>query len=497
MNLIKKLLLPLIVFLLAACGNKENSTLPEYQTMDDLNGKPVAALTGAYQEALIEKQYPEIKVLRIDNVPDAVQALISRRCEAVVVDDYALHFYAEEVKDMAFIENPFEDVLAAFCFNKDTGTELLNQFNDYLKSIKQNGLYDEIYDRWMRNGHNAEMPDIPAPTQGEPLRVVTCATSPPISFIKNNSFVGFEIELTLRFATHIGRPIIRSDMNFLGMIPALISGTQDIIVGGVNITEDRKDYIAFSDPTFTSGTAIAIRKENAANKADGQGYTENHLWDSIKHSFHTTIMEEKRYILLWEGFKLTILISLFSSLLGTILGGIICWMRMNRNAILRQIANIFIAIMRGTPILVLLMLMFYVVFANTSVNAIMVSIITFAMNFAAYVSEMFRSSILSIDKGQTEAGIAIGFTPAKTFYHIILPQAFKQVLPVYKGELISMVKMTSIVGYIAVQDLTKVGDIIRSRTFDAFFPLLLIAALYFIISWMFAMALDFIGRKTA
>ena len=119
------------------------------------------------------------------------------------------------------------------------------------------------------------------------------------------------------------------------------------------------------------------------------------------------------------------------------------------------------------------------------------------MNFAAYVSEMFRSAIESVDKGQTEAGVALGFTPLKTFIYIVLPQAFKQVLPVFKGETISLVKTTSIVGFIAVQDLTKVGDIIRSRTFDAFFPLVMVAVLYFIVSWLFAAALDYIGKKAS
>jgi polar amino acid transport system substrate-binding protein len=118
------------------------------------------------------------------------------------------------------------------------------------------------------------------------------------------------------------------------------------------------------------------------------------------------------------------------------------------------------------------------------------------MNFAAYVSEMFRTSIESIDKGQREAGIASGFTALQTFIYIIMPQAVRQVLPVYKGEFISMVKMTSVVGYIAVQDLTKASDIIRSRTFDAFFPLVLVAVLYFVMSWLLALALDYIGLKT-
>lgn len=116
-------------------------------------------------------------------------------------------------------------------------------------------------------------------------------------------------------------------------------------------------------------------------------------------------------------------------------------------------------------------------------------------NFAAYVSEMFRTSIKSVDKGQQEAGIAGGFTKVQTFIYIVMPQALRQVLPVYKGEFISLVKMASVVGYIAVQDLTKAGDIIRSRTFDAFFPLIMIAVLYFIVSWSLALALDCVGFK--
>ena len=242
---------------------------------------------------------------------------------------------------------------------------------------------------------------------------------------------------------------------------------------------------------------IVIRSENAAgneNQHEDLGLT---FFDKVKDSFQRNIIEEDRYMMILSGLKLTALISLFAALFGTILGGLVCWMRMCRWGIMQRLASLYISLMRGTPVLVLLMLMFYVVFAGTSIDAVMVAIITFGMNFAAYVSEMFRSSIESIDKGQTEAGIALGFTPVKTFCFIVMPQAFKQVLPVYKGELISLVKMTSIVGYIAVQDLTKVGDIVRSRTFDAIFPLIMVAVLYFILSWIFSVVLDFIAKKTS
>jgi polar amino acid transport system substrate-binding protein len=168
-------------------------------------------------------------------------------------------------------------------------------------------------------------------------------------------------------------------------------------------------------------------------------------------------------------------------------------MRMSHIRICSTIAKVYIDVMRGTPVLVLLMMMCYVAF--TKFDNTPVAIITFAMNFAGYVSEMFRTSINSIDKGQTEAGIAMGFTPAGTFFNFIAPQAIRRVLPVYKGELISLIKNTSIVGYVAVADLTRASYIIRGRTFDPFFPLIMVALMYFALAWLFTKGLDMLGNK--
>jgi polar amino acid transport system substrate-binding protein len=118
------------------------------------------------------------------------------------------------------------------------------------------------------------------------------------------------------------------------------------------------------------------------------------------------------------------------------------------------------------------------------------------MNFGAYVAEIFRTGIEGVDKGQTEAGLAMGLSRVQTFRLIVLPQTIHRILPVYKGEFISLVKMTSIVGYIAVQDLTKASDIIRSRTFDAFFPLVMVAILYFLIAWILMQSLEYLEQAT-
>ncbi len=215
---------------------------------------------------------------------------------------------------------------------------------------------------------------------------------------------------------------------------------------------------------------------------------------SFVRSFQSNIMQENRYLLILDGLKTTIIISVFSTLFGTLLGALVCFMRMSRNRAMSLIAKAYISVLRGTPVLVFLMLMFYVVFASVDVNPVLVSVIAFGMNFAAYVAEIYRAGINSIDKGQTEAGIAMGFTRVTTFLFIVLPQTVLRILPVYKGEFISLVKMTSVVGYIAVQDLTKASDIIRSRTFDAFFPLVMVAILYFSISWVLTLSLEYVER---
>ena len=212
--------------------------------------------------------------------------------------------------------------------------------------------------------------------------------------------------------------------------------------------------------------------------------------NSIIESFYNNLIAEDRYRMILDGLQVTLIITICAALLGTMLGGLVCWMRMNRRAWLRQIAKAYIDLMRGTPVLVLLMIMYYVVMAPVDATGIVVAIVTFAMNTAAYISEMLRTAIQGIDRGQTEAGLALGFTQRQTFFRIVMPQVIKSVLPVYQGEVISLLKGTSIVGYIAVADMTRASDLIRSRTFDAFFPLIVTAIIYFLMAWLIGMLLQ-------
>ena len=217
--------------------------------------------------------------------------------------------------------------------------------------------------------------------------------------------------------------------------------------------------------------------------------------ESIVESFTNNLIVEDRYRMILDGLQVTLLITLCAAVLGTLLGGLMCWMRMSRRQWLQQVARVYIDLMRGTPVLVLMMLMYYVVMAPIDASGIVVAIVTFAMNTAAYISEMLRTTIQGIDRGQTEAGLALGFTGRQTFFKIILPQVVRKVMPVYQGEIVSLLKGTSIVGYIAVSDMTRASDLIRSRTFDAFFPLILTAIIYFLMAWLIGLLLQSLVQR--
>ncbi|MBQ7708624.1 MAG: ABC transporter permease subunit [Bacteroidales bacterium] len=217
--------------------------------------------------------------------------------------------------------------------------------------------------------------------------------------------------------------------------------------------------------------------------------------NSIFESFYNNLIAEDRYRMILDGLQVTLIITVCAVILGTILGGLICWMRMSRHAWLQKVAKVYISIMRGTPVLVVLMLMYYVIMAPLGATGVVVAIVTFGMNTAAYIGEMLRTAIQGIDRGQTEAGLALGYTPRQTFMRIVLPQVIKAVMPVYEGEVVSLLKGTSIVGYIAVADMTRASDLIRSRTFDAFFPIIVTAIIYFFMAWLIGQMLKSLVQK--
>lgn len=216
----------------------------------------------------------------------------------------------------------------------------------------------------------------------------------------------------------------------------------------------------------------------------------------LKADFVHNFIEDGRWRWLLEGLGNTLTITFFALLIGLGIGIVVAAVRsthdknresmaMHKNLgyymlkIVNGICHVYLTVFRGTPIVVQLLIMYFIVFA-TSRDSMMIAIIAFGINSGAYVAEILRGGIMSIDNGQFEAGRSLGFNYPQTMYHIIIPQVFKNVLPTLCNEFIVLLKETSVAGYVGIVDLTKAGDLIRGRTFSAFMPLIAVALVYLV-----------------
>ena len=208
--------------------------------------------------------------------------------------------------------------------------------------------------------------------------------------------------------------------------------------------------------------------------------------DNFINKFHSTLIEKDRWLYLLDGLKTTLIITFFAVILGMVLGFLIAIVRSTHDktgklGFLNVLARIYLTVIRGTPVVVQLLIIYFVIFASVNVGKTFVAVLAFGLNSAAYVAEIVRSGIMSVDNGQFEAGSSLGLNYAQTMMYIIIPQAFKNVLPSLANECIVLLKETSVAGYIAVQDLTKGGDTIRSATYEPFMPLIAVAIIYLVI----------------
>ena len=224
------------------------------------------------------------------------------------------------------------------------------------------------------------------------------------------------------------------------------------------------------------------------------------MLESLQRRFYLNFIKDDRWKYIWDGLGTTLKVTLFAVILGIVLGFLVAVVRSTyektgKLRILNFLCKIYLTVIRGTPVVVQLLIIYFVIFGSVKIDKVMVAVLAFGLTSGAYVAEIFRSGIMSIDNGQFEAGRSLGFNYAQTMFHIIMPQAFKNVLPALGNEFIVLLKETSVSGYIAMQDLTKGGDIIRSQTYDAFMPLLSVAAVYLVMVMIFTKLVSILERR--
>ena len=224
------------------------------------------------------------------------------------------------------------------------------------------------------------------------------------------------------------------------------------------------------------------------------------MMDNFTASFYQNFIEDDRWKYITDGLFNTLRITFFAVLIGIFLGFLIAVVRStydktHKLGVLNALCKVYLTVIRGTPVLVQLLIIYFVVFGSVKIDKPLVAVIAFGINSGAYVAEIFRSGIMSIDNGQFEAGRSLGFNYSQTMFYIVMPQAFKNVLPALGNEFIGLLKETSVAGYIAIQDLTKGADIIRSRTYSAFMPLIAAALIYLVLVMVFTFFVQKLERR--
>lgn len=220
----------------------------------------------------------------------------------------------------------------------------------------------------------------------------------------------------------------------------------------------------------------------------------------IRENIYNSFIYQDRYKYYLTGLGNTIIMAFFACLIGVVLGLILSLVidyneKTGKLYLLSAFARMYIGIIRGTPALLQLMILYYIIFKSVNINIVVVGIISFGLNSGAYVSQIIRSGLISIPKGQEEASTMLGFNYFQTMKYVILPQALRNVLPSLGNEFITLLKETSVAGYIGILELTKASDIVASSTYDYFFPLLIVAIIYLILTLGLTKLLNFFERR--
>ena len=472
-----------VVMIVAGDGQK---------TLADYRNAIIGVIDGSLYDGFSRELFPEARIDSYPSFNDLFQCVGQGKIDGFLLDIPNYNAVRRTDENLSYINVPGYSVEIGIAFGKnEMGEKLQAQMNEYLAAIRADGTYDEMWDYWCADKEPEDPPAVPEfSDSAEELRVVLDLSRKPFVYLLNNEYAGFEVDLMYRFCAEYGyRPVFESAQWTAG-VAGLKEGKYDVVSCGIYMTEERKESVNFCDPYVVADVILVTYKSED---------TDN-FFASLRESFEKTFIREDRWKLIVEGIGVTLTISFFSVLGGSLLGfGLYLLARSRFKAvskITQGFGRVYSRLIEGTPELVILMILFYVVFGQSDINGIYVATMGFILIFGAFVYGHLKLTVESVDRGQWEAAYALGYTKNKTFFRIILPQALETFLPTYKGHAIGLIKGTSVVGYIAVMDLTKMGDIIRSNTYEGLFPLISVAMIYFLITWGAAALLNLVQKKT-
>ncbi len=470
-----------------------------------LQGKTAGVMTGTPQDSIILSKLPDTKLQYFNSATDIALALEKKKIDFFALSTANYYTMVQQYKNMGYLDLVLVEYDIGTIFPKtDKGDALREQLNEYIAALKASGELEKKQDYWLYP-HDWENVDIPENGENGILTLATTSTLKPFSFQLNGKPVGYEIDILAGFCKEYGYGLKIQGLDFSGLLIGITTGKYDFAAGQISWTEDRAKSVNFSDFYYTQkivpivnaedfDTPALITADTDTDSAEGAS-SSSQSQSSLGTSIQRTLIDENRWMSLLQGLLVTLIITIAGFVLANLLGAAFCAMSMSKSTVLHILSEIYSKLMQGLPVVVVLMMLYYIVFGKSDISNVLVAILGFGIVFGAYMAQLFEGGIRSVDKGQSEAALATGLTKAQTFGGIVLPQAIRTMLPGYFSNLISLMKGTAVVGYIAVNDLTKVGDIIRSNTYEAIVPLLTIAIIYFVIAYILLSLMNLLRKR--
>ena len=456
-----------------------------------LEGKTAGVMTGTPQDAIILAKLPDAQIQYFNSITDVALALEKNKIDFAALPTVNYYTLVQEYPNLGYLDAPFAVYDVGTVFAKTEKSDAIRaQLNEYIAALKESGALEEKQEYWLYP-HDWEAVDIPQTGENGTLTFATTSTLKPFSFKLNNANVGYEVDIIAGFCREYGYGMKIEDVDFAGILSGITTGRYDLAAGQISWTEARAESVNFSDFYYTQKFVPIVNAEKfdtpalvtAGQQTDASdGDAEGGFKSAIGKSVYRTLIDEDRWQSVLHGLLVTLLITAAGFALANLLGAAFCAMSMSHSRLLKAISGVYSRLMQGLPIVVILMMLYYIVFGKSNISNVLVAILGFGLVFGAYMAQLFEGGVGGVDRGQWEAALTTGLTKRQAFFGIVLPQAIRTMLPGYFSNLISLMKGTAVVGYIAVNDLTKVGDIIRSNTYEAIVPLVTIALIYFMIA---------------
>ena len=404
-----------------------------FTSLDQLDGRRIGVQTGTTAADITLGRLPNAQISYFTTFPDMAMALKTNKIDGFPGDGLVLKQMAHEDPSLVVLDEMLRTYDCGFVLAKnEKGRALQAELNAWISKMRESGELDRITKKWTESPESErtepEYKSLPAP-KGT-LTMTTEGTFPPMNYYRGEECVGMEIELCALFCRDCGYGLNVTTMDFDGMLAAVQSGKVDFAISGIAITEERKESVLFSDPYYTGGTMMAVlRAEEAAPETVRSG---------IAASFSKTFIREDRWRLFAEGVLNTLIITALSILCGTALGFSVFMLCRNGNPVANGVTRFAMWLVQGTPMVVLLMILYYIIFGKSAISGILVAVIGFSLTFGSSVFGLLKMGVGAVDRGQYEAAYALGYSSRRTFFKIILPQALPHVMSAYRGEIVGL-----------------------------------------------------------